>query len=304
MIHPIVHIGYSKTATKWFQHHFYPALQDIYFLNRQDVFSIIIKPDIFEFKPNEALQQINSLKGESRLAICEELLMGGLDIAFGNGEFIQLMASRLKLILPDAEIVIFIRNQRDILESSYNQYVKSGGTYSPSRYFGFKRRFKAFFKNYHLFNQKIFEYDRVIDLYKKTFGIEKVHVFLYEDFLDNPEEFISDYCKSLYLPHQEFPFDTYENRRFSTLSLRFMRFMNHFTYKNTPFKNNLIHLETLYYRTLSICEKIDRLNWFKNHPFHLSKNLLDKLGDYYKISNTKLNKEVGLDRLMKYKYPL
>lgn len=304
MSNPIVHIGYPKTATKWFQHNFYPALKDIAFIQRQDVFRILIKPDIFEFDPVVAFQQIQLITENKRLIICEELLLGGLDISFGTGEFIQLMAHRIKSTLPDAEIVIFIRNQETMVASAYNQYIRSGGTYSQARYLGYSKRFKAFFKNHHLFNLKFFEYDLIIDLYKKIFGFDKVHVFLYEDFLHNPIQFLNEYCNKFSLPHSKFPVSTIENRSFSSLAIKFMRFMNHFTYKNTAFKNYLFHIDTIYYRTLSVCDKIDRISFFRNRPYKLKSGLINEINTFYKPSNLRLSSHVEIEKLRKYFYPM
>lgn len=44
------------------------------------------------------------------------------------------MGQRLKTVLPNARIVIFIRNQTEMIASVYKQYVKEGGTHSPRRF--------------------------------------------------------------------------------------------------------------------------------------------------------------------------
>ncbi len=302
---PIIHIGYPKTGTKWLQKNLFPNLEGCFFLNRPQVFDLLIKPDTFEFSATECKQQIDKLAQGRRVAISEELLLGGLDIGFGVGEFIVTMANRLKSVYSDALIIITLRNQVEAISSVYGHYIKSGGTYSPSSFLGIEGRHKSFYKNHHLFSLKFFEYDRIVNHYMELFGKEKVIILYYEDFLSDQVQFIQEFSRLVGIPTTNaMPVLRFENKRLSSASVKIMRLLNRFTAKNTYFKNYLINIPTLYYRTLSISEKIDLLKWFKDNPYKLPKSIEDTISNYYKASNQRLVSLHGLDRVKTLGYPL
>ncbi len=303
---PIIHVGFPKTATKWFQHQFYPCLPNSGYIDRKVVFNNLIRPDIWEFDEESTLKALTEISGGNRILICEELLLGGLDIGFGIGEFIHEMAYRIKKTFPDGEVVIFIRNQEQIILSAYSQYIKAGGTMSLKSFLNSQSRFKAFFKNHHLFTLKFFEYDKIIALYTEIFGAEKIHIFLYEEFAKNQEDFITNFCKELHLNKPTHTKITViENKQLSRLSMHIMRFFNRFTYKNTPFKSYIFHVNRVYFYGLSITSFLDRLTFRGNQKkLALPEELLKEIQAYYKASNNRTANHIDIKRLKRFNYPL
>ncbi len=301
----IIHIGYPKTGTKWLQKNYFPNTEGCFFLARPHVFSLIIKPDIFEFSATHCRQEIERMAQGKRVVLSEELLLGGLDIGFGVGEFMLLMVGRLKSVFRDAQIVITLRNQVDIASSVYGHYIKSGGTYSPKKFFGLSGRHRLFFKNHHLFSLKLFDYDRVVNLYREYFGPENILILFYEDFKANPESYINNLSAQTGLtPTSQMPHLLPENVRLSSFSAGAMRCLNRFTAKNTVFKNHLLDIPTLYYRTLSITERLDGCKCLSNNPFRLPQRVEKAIASYYMTSNARLAGIVGLERLKELGYPL
>lgn len=303
---PIIHIGFPKTATKWFQHHFYPNISEKGYVERKAVFQNLIRPDIWEFNEEVASQVFEKTANGQRIVICEELLLGGLDIGFGIGEFIKEMAWRIKRTFPNGEIVIFIRNQEQIILSSYSQYIKAGGTMSLKSFINSQSRFKAFFKNHHLFSLKFFEYDRVISLYRSIFGAEKVHIFFYEDFAADQETFISNFNAELRLTS---PADLktmiVENKRLSRFSINLMKLFNRFTYKNTPFKNYFFHAERVYFYGLSVTSFIDNMKIHgKQKELAMPNEMVNEIREYYRASNKRTANYTGIEKLKQFNYPL
>ncbi len=302
---PLIHIGFPKTATKWMQKHLFPLAEDCFFLARPDVFDLLIKPDVFSFSPTYCKNEIyNRAKGR-RVLISEELFVGGLDIGYGLGEFCLVMGERLRNVFNDAIVVISIRNQVEIASSAYSHYIKSGGTFSPEHFFGVNKRFKPFFKNHHFFNPQMFEYHKLIIYYQKLFGEENVRVIFYEDFALSQLDFVKNFLRTNNISINK-PISLYkfENKRISFFSLWLMRIMNRFTHQNTYFKDSLIHIPTLYYRTISVTEIIDRIKIFNNKPFTLSHKIRQYLTDFYRDSNRELSQITGEQKLIKYNYPL
>ena len=130
-----------------------------------------------------------------------------------------MIAERFSKVMPNAEIIIFLRGQSDLILSLYNQYVKSGRMdryidenvfYEPGEGFslidwingerGWKESRRKFnFRG--LFSVDHFKYSYLYDTYAKLF--EKVHVFLYEDFLENKESTLSRMASLIPIDKQE-----------------------------------------------------------------------------------------------------
>lgn len=126
---PIVHIGYHKTGSSWFQKSFYPFARNAQYIDRRRVKDAFLNTTAFSFEPDRAK---GVLRVNGRPILCDEDLVGPLE---NNGLLEALskdMAYRIRSILPDAQIVIFIRNQLDMIRATYIQYVRGGGDTLPS----------------------------------------------------------------------------------------------------------------------------------------------------------------------------
>ena len=302
-INTILHIGYPKTATKWFQNEFYPRVNGIFFIHRKDVFKWLAFQNIFDYSPVETLEHFVSTTDGKRLVICDEIILGGLDIGFGSGEYVHMMANRLKETFGDASVVIFIRNQHEALVSAYSHYIKSGGTYSARKFLGIFRSHRPPFIDYHLFSPDLFDYSKIIGLYDDLFGHENVHVYLYEDFSRSPESFIQSFCEDLNLTiNQVLDFQP-QNVRLSAWSAGIMQFFNHFTSRNTIFKHYIFSIPSLYEVLISATGKLDRA-FPALRPLAFSGGVHSWIDERFRMGNRELARWVNMEKLRKYGYPL
>jgi hypothetical protein len=196
---PIVHIGFPKTASTWFQKSFYPNVRSPRYVDRDKVNAVFLDANALAFDPEQAREQLGLARGEAGI-LCEEGLCGYLHNGGVDGIVTKEVAERIKATLPDAQIVIFIRSQPKILVAAYQQYVRAGGTYGPKRYFFPKRFLKG--PNARTYKQARFDvdfflYSRIIALYDRLFGAERVHVFLFEDFQEGGLDFMRGYAEKL-----------------------------------------------------------------------------------------------------------
>lgn len=186
---PIVHIGYHKTATSWFQKNFYPNVRNATYINRRMVRNVFLNTTAFMFDPHRAAEM---LRMADRPIICEEDLCGHYD----NGGLLEAlsmdMARRIHSVYVDAQIVIFIRNQLDMIRSTYLQYVRSGGTYSLHRFLYPYSPGSMYARRWYrkpMLTLDHFAYEHLIRHYRSVFGPANVHVFCYEEFADDPPGF-------------------------------------------------------------------------------------------------------------------
>ncbi|NVO03696.1 MAG: hypothetical protein HXX09_13450 [Bacteroidetes bacterium] len=199
-----IHIGLPKTATTFFQKEVFPRIQNIKliqtpFTQYNEAFNSIQYADETIYNEDVVKEELAKYKEFKKILISEESFSGAtLSI---NGLNRSQNANRLKKLLPNARIILFLRGQKNILYSMYNQYVRThNGTRRLGLFFRFptansfyfrenfneltKESFINFLPNHsHL---DLFKYYNLIKLYKSLF--EKVDVFLYEDFCLNPND--------------------------------------------------------------------------------------------------------------------
>ena len=189
---PIVHIGYHKTATTWFQNQVWPGATSHDYVARAVTQKALLAPTGMHFETAQAAALLGVAERTRPVLLSEENLSGYPHNGGMHGLIGPEMARRIRAVLPDAQIVIFVRNQREIVRATYAQYVAGGGTWSLRRYLGGKAgRHGALTRAYKApaFEWEHFAFDRLIAQYDELFGAESVHVYPYE-WLREPEAFL------------------------------------------------------------------------------------------------------------------
>ena len=180
---PIVHIGYHKTATTWFQDHVWPAATSHDFVPRHAAQRALLSAPGMHFDAAAAEATLGLAARGRPVVLSEENLSGYPHNGGLHGLIAPEMARRIRAVLPDAQVVVFVRNQRDIVRATYAQYVAGGGTWSLRRYLSGKAgKHGALTRPYKApaFEWEHFEFDRLIAHYDTLFGRDNVHVYPYE----------------------------------------------------------------------------------------------------------------------------
>ncbi|MGF1482016.1 MAG: hypothetical protein ACFB4I_21465 [Cyanophyceae cyanobacterium] len=205
-----IHVGLHKTASTFFQTEVFPYFDNTICITRPYTqqgrgFNQLQFADDTVYEPKELESELEPIKEQNKnLIISDECLSGLPDINYLNR---SLIADRLSKIFPQGEIILFIRGQKDILLSLYNQYVKMGGINPIDLYLWYPKEeytyamycskdkkdyWRKSTRPYNLLTKNInrehFLYYRTIKMYHEKFC--KVHVFLYEDFYHNPQQVI------------------------------------------------------------------------------------------------------------------
>ena len=252
---PIIHIGYPKTSTTWFQKNFYPMVRNTDFIPREEIFSKILRVNAFTFDPISTREYfIDKYKDKDFITICEEEIL--VDQR-NNGIRVKEMANRIYAVFPEASIVIFLRNQLDMMASRYSQHLKAGGNYRATKYL-----FRKNIRDRSLSNDfSLFEYDKIIQLYQDLFGINNVFIYLYEEFQENNIEFLTSFSKQHLLKYDLKHFILkHENIRLRVGIIPVIKFINIFTRKKYSYKYYLIHIPFWFEASRLI---IEFLNQFK-----------------------------------------
>jgi hypothetical protein len=205
----ILHIGLHKTATTFFQNSVWPHVPGYIYLSRpftqhNHAFNQMQYADDSLYNKRGVFSQLSGLN-KSRLLISDEAFSGKpVFFSYINRSMI---ARRLKEIFPNAEIILFLRDQKDIILSHYSSYIKMPYGIKSIDKFLLKPEndfiLSDYLKNQNYYNSKslyyntndffihldCFFYSPIINLYKSLF--EKCHFFLYEDLVSKSESVFS-----------------------------------------------------------------------------------------------------------------
>jgi len=291
----IIHIGYPKTATTWFQKSIFPNISNFKLIPKETIQKYIVSTSEDEFE--KFIVDCKKLIPDNNFILSDE------DFITNKPEHIPPIekAKRLQKLFPEAQIILFIRNQPDIIASAYSQHIKAGGTLNPDQYI------ETLIQSDKLSH---WEYDKIIKIYQNLFGKRSVNIFLYESI--NQQDFLTKFSQqfNFQLKNNNVSTKLY-NKHLCPLILSITRKLNHFTkyqlYTKFPPKSYYFHVPLLFsilrikmnflnsifcFSRHSYAHKI-----FRNKEFNLIKN-------FFIESNQKLFNELDIKDISKYNYPM
>ena len=301
----LVHIGYHKTGSTYWQKKVF-STNEVNFIERSLVREHILAPTAYEFSSNSLNQWLKSQLVDNQLnVISEEELSGNIHTA-GNGRSITYETiERLSSIdAADVKILIFVRNQVDMIDSCYRQYVKRGGCFSFEKYVlsetmgGERHRFPGF-------SMAHFLYDDVIEHCFNRFGKNNVLVFSYEDFCSSPSRIVSEISSEIKseLFIEKSANRTRVNQSLSNFTVLLSRLTNRLFSKDPISRNAIFSLNILQPYLCKFYQYLDNILPRKlttNH--YVTNDKIKIINKYYSESNIATQELTGID-LQKLKYP-
>ena len=269
MIKNIIHIGSNRAASTSLQKNLFNKLKHFFhiglnskldFKQKENFRKLISSRTQYNFQ-NSLVKKINELKIKKK-----KIIISSEDICSSSA--IDLCSARLSKILPNADILIIIRNQFDALNSWFN-FTGHLFKFGPKQVYKKKILFDDWlkyiydFRDYNISPYQLspiasMNYSEIISIFSKNFTNSKVHILLYEDLLFNKEIPILKLAKILNI-------------------------------KEDQIIKNFI--------------KSKKLNFSNNHNNIFKKKYRDYLFEYFAKSNKLLEKKYKID-LKKYNYPI
>jgi hypothetical protein len=130
----IVHVGYHKTGHQWVRDALFEEREAGYGLIPKDSVPVrrLVRDRPLDFDADEIRRELEPLIAKRREkglvpVVCWGRFAGQ---AFSGGYDAKEMAERLHAVLPEARILVVMREQRAIILSTYKQYVTTGGVCS------------------------------------------------------------------------------------------------------------------------------------------------------------------------------
>lgn len=268
----LIHIGYHKTASTWLQENLFDNEESGFkrFISQKDIRDKLILVNGLDFNAEEFKNYYKTLVNEDKFCsvISNERLSGN---PHSGGYDSKEIAERLKACFPNGKVLIVIREQKDMILSTYIQYIRAGGACTIHDYLEPSKRNQAIIP---LFNYDYFNYYRLVNFYQKLFNKDSVLVLPFELFKNNPKIFaekISSFASVQGI--DELPFTKKKNQRISTLSSIFLRQSNKLFAKSTlnPFATDLNSLKEIFVNPYHEKKDIQNSEQVKNNE-HLRGN--------------------------------
>jgi hypothetical protein len=232
--YPLIHIGFPRSASTWLQTCLFQPEQGFpQIMDPVSAHMNFIESPVFTFRPEKVEKWMAEKIGASgpkwpkgaTPVITQEGLAGKI---FGAGYNGKEIADRIKTVLPEGKILIVIREQKAILLSLYNLYIKWGLPHSLGQLLNpieprIAPQFKYVYLHYHL----------IVSYYQGLFGKDKVLVLPFEQFISQPDSFarsifefsgnMEDYESRL----NRLPFKTKVNASEPFMRLKWQRWVNY-----------------------------------------------------------------------------
>lgn len=300
----VIHIGANKCASTTLQRSLFSKHKDIKYLGEDcDKYNdykldlnTLVGDDDFFYDKNKIedifAEKIKQCAGKTFIFSNEDIMTSKIPMV---------CAKRLKELIPDAAILLIIRNQYDAIPSFYinhGAFLKP----APSSYF---RRHVEFddWLNYEMTIQRYgaiagFDYSKYETIFSSIFG-RKLHILLFEDFINDKHNFIKKLAATIEIEADDVAKlleNSHERKRNSHRAFLYHKFRSNFFW-GTNFSSIIPFGDKIRNYAIKFISKGGKAS------LKLSSSQHKQIFQRYGVSNWTLANKYGLD-LEKYGYPL
>ena len=223
---PLIHIGMPKTATKTLQWRLFSRHSEVYYLGRFDGPQFQRKHRRIGCCRNARIYQVMDQIAygnifEPDFARCDQLIKNELEHAADNHlvpvwswesystdilSKRRVRARNLSRLFGKANILMVLRNPLALLESAYFQHLKREnvsskiGWFSPPYYQSMDQWLEEHFEGEILPH---IQYGQSVEAFASFFGLENVHVLLFEDLVADESAFFRRVCGLMQIDAEE-----------------------------------------------------------------------------------------------------
>jgi len=301
-----IHVGYPKNASTTLQTDIFPNINGLLYLGRyyqdtqayhtkelSDALYDVAMKDSIDFSDELNIKRIRLTLNKIGTKFNKVLISSE---AFSNNVADRgLIAHRLKVIFPEAKIIIIIRNQVDALKSMYKFLCAQLGkninlSYGRPSVQSFDQWIddqENFFPRSYI---NTLRYDQLIFRYKTLFGKENVKTLLFEHLRKSPNQFFSqieDFVEAKIKFNSDPKFIPSRNQSPTKKALIYYKLRQKFP-KIVPSKYFPRFVTKLWHKILFSSNE-------GSSEFYISNAIEEKILSYYYQSNRRLQEDFDVD---------
>jgi|688.fasta_scaffold32835_7 hypothetical protein len=247
MRHVVIHIGANKTASTTLQRALFSKHDGLHYMGEDavgyegyaSIVNSMVNDDDLYFPFDECAELFNKHLRED---VEKTMLYSNEDVM--TSRIPKTCARRLHDFLPDAEILLVVRNQYTAIPSFYANH---GAFLKPAPPSYFRRhvsiedwiRYQVVFIKYGALAS--FMFNRLLSVYAELFGEQRIHVLLFEEFVENKQRFIEKLSDVLRINSNEASKllqSGHERKRYTNRMLAYNKLRTSFFW-GVPFSNYL-----------------------------------------------------------------
>lgn len=304
----LLHIGYHKTATTWFQQEVFSNGDLGFHLCQQPRSCVHMAFCQNSLRDSEDNPHLNDIVNEAILAtsngktfvLSHERLSGYP--ASGGFDSVEI-ANRLKNHFPNASVFYMVREQSSIILSAWRQQIIDGGGLTLKQFLNPPEQHIA---RMPLFRMDMYKYSHLYNRYKKLFSEDRVLCVPYELFSLNQADTVSRIVKLMNDQKYEektMTTNVQSERKNPSLSpsiVALLRVANIFLTKNQLSQNGFCNIGTRRVRGIArmlsryggstLCSPLDRV--FQSSA---KKKISGRIKGFYSKDNTNLGQALDVD---------
>lgn len=247
MRHTVIHIGANKTASTTLQRALFSKHNGLHYMGEDAVgyegyapiVNSMVNDDDLHFPFEKCAELFRKHLSEET---DKTLLYSNEDVM--TSRIPTVCARRLHAFLPDAEILLVVRNQYTAVPSFYanhGAFLKPAPPSYFSRHVSFEdwMRFQVMFIKYGALAS--FMFNRLLSVYAGLFGEHRIHILLFEEFVENKQLFIKKLSDILHIDSDEASKllqASHERKRYTKRMLTYNKFRTSFFW-GVPFSDYL-----------------------------------------------------------------
>lgn len=295
----LLHVGFHKTGSTWLQNHLFadPRRFAMPATPRHRLVEDLVVPDPLAFDPAGAAAAYAAPLADAHaagltLVLSHERLSG---YPSSGGRDRVTIAERLAAAFPQARVLIVIREQRALIGSMYRQHITDGGVESLGRFLDTPEpslcRKPSFTTDFYAF-------DRLVALYHRLFGEDRVLVLPVEHLARDPQGFADAIARLCGGPALPIVPAARANQRRPLMMQLVQRPLNLLFYHNELSPGALLHITRFHKRYARLLPAFERLSpaplerWLARR---LDRAIAARIGDLYAESNARTERLTGLD---------
>jgi hypothetical protein len=232
-VETLVHIGWPKTATTWLQEKVFSERHGYAQpLSREEIIRQFVLPDQLAFDPEELRRSLERRTRELSRGLVPVITHERLCGALHNRLESVVIGERVVSCVPEAKILIVVREQRSAMLAAWQQYVRSGGSpesgpavRSLKDYFGDQAMRRSVLPPPGYLGY--FEYDRLVAWYQRQVGVSRVLVLSLELLRRHPGQFLALVHEFSGTPSAELPDPIASNGAWAPSSYVLKRWLNY-----------------------------------------------------------------------------
>lgn len=308
---PLIHIGYHRTGTTWLQRGLFQDRE----LGFQSAFSgqiakALVYPNALDFDAKTASQVfevgIREAQEQGRIPVVSAERLSGNPLSGGYDS--KELAERIAQVFPTGKILIVIREQRQMILSTFKRYIRAGGPCSLGNFMEPPGRGRG---RVPLFDLDHFRYHRLIEHYTNLFDRSAVCVLPYEQLRADPLVFLAAIADFAGAPNGSDRLAQLQEGRarnvgLSGLGLALKRGLNPIAARSRINPGALFDapaVDRVFLRTAHALDRLTGPGVRRRYEDRLRRAIDAQVGDYYQESNRATAALTGLD-LEEYGYPV